>query len=249
MISFLSPCFSFSFSFSLSLSFFSSFLFFFVQWFLLDRNQSALIPREKPLIYRMKMRFYYQMYDAKKKSHLELWRWHFATDMGSGEYDIARCKAGTPTARCVDTITASMQIADLGGVSAPCDWKSGLNVLSKNCVAGAIGFRPILLGGHCHAPSCLKMELWNADTGELLCRQLPTYGTLLSNSTGSRRFDEKGYLALPPCVWGDPALGLEAPPLLLWNTNLTAVKQCNSTYGHTGEMALWQGRGIVVTSR
>ena len=24
---------------------------------------------------------------------------------------------------------------------------------------------------HCHAPTCLKMEMWNNDTGKLLCRQ------------------------------------------------------------------------------
>ena len=30
--------------------------------------------------------------------------------------------------------------------------------------------------GHCHAPSCLSMELYNADTGMLLCRHDPVYG-------------------------------------------------------------------------
>ena len=40
--------------------------------------------------------------------------------------------------------------------------------------------------------------------------------------------------------------GLVEPPLLLWSTNLTAVKTANSTYGHTGEMARWQGHGIIV---
>ena len=32
------------------------------------------------------------------------------------------------------------------------------------------------LSGHCHAPSCLSMELYNADTGMLLCRHDPVYG-------------------------------------------------------------------------
>ena len=36
-------------------------------------------------------------------------------------------------------------------------------------------FRPTT-PGHCHAPSCLSMELYNADTGMLLCRHDPVYG-------------------------------------------------------------------------
>ena len=29
---------------------------------------------------------------------------------------------------------------------------------------------------HCHAPTCLSMEMWNNDTGALLCRQRVLYG-------------------------------------------------------------------------
>jgi len=90
------------------------------------------------------------------------------------------------------------------------------------------------------------MELFNNDTGELICRQLPSYGTLRQNATGERRFEELGYLALPPCVWGDVKQGLKEPPLLRWDTNLSAIKRTNSTYGHTGEMARWQGHGVIV---
>ena len=96
------------------------------------------------------------------------------------------------------------------------------------------------------APTCLSMELFNEDTGESICRNVPTYGTLLANATGERRFEEEGYLALPPCVWGSAEQGLPEPPLLRWDANLTAIKRCNSTYGHTGEMARWQGHGIIV---
>ena len=28
------------------------------------------------------------------------------------------------------------------------------------------------------------------------------------------RFDEPGYIATPPCLWGSPEHGLEAPPLM-----------------------------------
>jgi hypothetical protein len=79
--------------------------------------------------------------------------------------------------------------------------------------------RLIYAGGHCHAPSCISMELYRNDTGELLCRQLPVYGT---GTTGDK-WDQAGYLTLPPCLWGDDA-GLEPSvrhsfrPLSAWNS-------------------------------
>ena len=88
--------------------------------------------------------------------------------------------------------------------------------------------------------------MYNADTGELICRNLPAYGTMRAGAEGPKRFDEAGYLALPPCVWGNASQGLLEPPLLLWDTNLTSIKRVNSTYAHTGEMALWQGHGVLV---
>ena len=38
------------------------------------------------------------------------------------------------------------------------------------------GIKLIYAGGHCHAPSCISMELFHADTGKLLCAHYPTYG-------------------------------------------------------------------------
>ena len=34
----------------------------------------------------------------------------------------------------------------------------------------------IYAAGHCHAPSCISMELYHADTGMLLCSHYPVYG-------------------------------------------------------------------------
>lgn len=63
--------------------------------------------------------------------------------------------------------------------------------------------------GHCHAPSCLSMELYSADTGKLLCRHDPVYGkTHEVNLTNFFQFqqnqvhDELGYVTIPPCLWG-----------------------------------------------
>ena len=147
--------------------------------------------------------------------------------MGAGEYDVPIAPAGTPPEHATHTITAKIQVKDFA--TGPCNYRSGINALTPECKPGSVGFKPIFLGGHCHAPTCLYMELYNNDTGELLCRNVPTYGKLRAGANGTadpnRRFEEAGYLSLPPCVWSeDPASGLPKAPLLTWDTNLSAVK-------------------------
>ena len=82
-----------------------------------------------------------------------------------------------------------------------------------------------------HAPTCLRVELWNNATGELLCRQEPVYGG--SGGVPVSRFDETGYIFQPPCLWGSAEHGLEAPPLAS-GMPITVVAVTNSTYGHHG---------------
>ena len=59
-------------------------------------------------------------------------------------------------------------------------------------------------------------------------------------------YDELGYLALPPCLWGPAEEGLIPPTFLSFDTNLMSIKRNNNTYTHYGEMASWQMRGILV---
>ena len=81
------------------------------------------------------------------------------------------------------------------------------------------------------------MELWDDDKKLLLCRSAPVYGN------GTAAMNENGFmLAHPPCLWGNAAEGLLPPPLIHLDSNLSCVKQSNSTNGHWGEMALWQMR-------
>ena len=84
------------------------------------------------------------------------------------------------------------------------------------------------------------MELYHADTGRLLCSHYPTYGK------SHEIFDEFGYLAIPPCLWGEEDEGLVAPVYLPYDANLTSIKRNNNTYTHYGEMASWQMRGVLV---
>ena len=55
-----------------------------------------------------------------------------------------------------------------------CDTRKG-----NTCTGNSTGFDGINLiyaAGHCHAPTCISMELFNADTGRRLCRHDPVYG-------------------------------------------------------------------------
>ncbi len=43
-----------------------------------------------------------------------------------------------------------------------------------------------------HAPTCLRMEMWNNDTGKLLCASNPIYGG--TGQIDVAKFDEPGYI-------------------------------------------------------
>ena len=81
---------------------------------------------------------------------------------------------------------------------------------------------------------------YNNDTGKLICRQEPIYGSSKSDSRATslgERFNEPGYIATPPCLWGSAQDGLEEPPIMDGVT-IKVVAVTNNTYGHHGEMAL-----------
>jgi len=100
----------------------------------------------------------------------------------------------------------------------------------------------LVMTPHCHAPSCIREELWNADTNELLCNVTaayadPRYGAL------TEVFNERGYMAIPPCLFGEQP-GLRAPIVLSPSTRLRAVKYFNNTFRHLGQMAQWTGLAV-----
>merc|ERR1712216_494885 len=104
--------------------------------------------------------------------------------------------------------------------------------------------RLIYAGGHCHAPACIGIWLYRNDPGhemELLCHQAPVYG---KGNVHLDKYDEAGYLALPPCLWGNDT-GLHPSVFLPKNTPLVSIKKNINTHtGHFGEMASWQMRGV-----
>jgi hypothetical protein len=136
------------------------------KWHLLDQDQE--VPwQDQPLVYYMKFRMYFQEYNPAQ--HKIAYEWNFGIGGATGEYDVPQCPAGTPVENCTHEIT---------GVIEPPSAK-------MHFVAAHF---------HCHAPTCLKMEIYNNKTGELLCREEPYYGQT-KNTTGKDRFDEKGYIA------------------------------------------------------
>ena len=59
------------------------------------------------------------------------------------------------------------------------------------------------------------------------------------------KFDEEGYIVLPPCLWGSKSEGLEPPVYLPPGTPVFSIKRNRNTHqGHFGEMASWQMRGV-----
>jgi hypothetical protein len=112
-------------------------------YYLTDLNQSHLIPDDEQ-VYRMKTRFYFQEYNPAK--HQQLYRWHWQTAMGSGEYDVPQCAPGTPADQCTHTINATIRVSDFA--NGPCDPRSGINALTPACKPNSTGFKPIFLGGH-----------------------------------------------------------------------------------------------------
>lgn len=212
---------------------------------LLDKEQD--IPwLDNYLEYRLKFRFYFEEYKAagvdgsSLPSHQNLVRLFWLTEAFSGEYDIVQCPEGTPPEQCVQVITARWQVRNM---MVDCSLRPDASYCTgKGSTDDKVteGIKLIYAGPHCHAPTCLSMDLFNADTGRLLCHMEPIWGA------SDELYDEKGFLALPPCLWGDISEGLVEPELLTLDTTLLSIKRNNSTLGHTGEMAPWQMRAVVV---
>jgi len=214
---------------------------------LLDADQT---PDNRTDTVYLKFRFYYQPYvpvtpqspfsvfpkesrpsqGPEAPSHLNLHRFYFTTEAFAGEYDVTACPPSTPPSQCVQEITARWKVKDM----LDCDPVKD----PVNCTIGKNGVQLIYAGGHCHAPSCLSLELYNADTGQLICSQIPVFGQGVES-----RFDEPGYISIPPCLWGYDQ-GLVPPTTIYMDTNLLSVKRNNNTIGHYGEMASWQMRGV-----
>jgi len=181
-------------------------------WHLLDNEQD--VPWEKqPLEYWLKFRIYYQEYIPNH--HIETFDITWTIAGAVGEYDVPQCAPGTPVEECTHEIS--------GIIIPPGD---DLHFVAAHY--------------HCHAPTCLSIEIWTYDdtnnkTMDLICKESPYHGR---GNVEDDKFDEEGYIAVPICMWGlHPPF--EKPPLVS-GVPLFVKAITNNTFGHHGEMALPQ---------
>lgn len=185
---------------------------------LLDADQ---VQPSDEMTYRLKFRFWFQDYNGQHN----LERFYYQTEAYAGEYDVPKCEVGTPPEECIHSIHAHFQ---------------GRDMVSKDVEKSRRGFKLIYLAPHCHAPTCIDMELYNADTGDLICH---VNGDLGKGT--DVKYDEEGYIKLNPCLFGEDK-GLLKPQLFSWDSSFTSIKRNNNTNAHYGEMASWQMRGVLV---
>ena len=198
-------------------------------WSLLDADQEIPWPSQ-PLEYRFKFRFWYQQYTpaTPTPSHKAIGGgWGSNVGAGGGglgaEFDVPKCAAGVP------------------GCSVGSDGTWVHTVIGIQTVPSRDSGELVAAHMHCHAPTCLSMSIANNATGEMICESVPTYGgnnpmQPHPKKDKSGKFQEDGFLAVPPCLWGSPKHGLEPSPKIA-GTTLRIVKRSNATWGHHGEMA------------
>merc|ERR1711907_66955 len=204
--------------------------------FLLDSNQT--VPAFVDHVF-YRFRFYFEEYDPAKYqliNHLE-WAGN-GCDSGCGkcpnrcghiEWDVVQGQGsdeGADVSKFQSTFPAGNMLASS---CAPTD----AQCMDIRTVNASKGFKLIMAATHCHAPNCIRQELINKDTGEMLCYGVPTHGQSFTEI-----YNEMGYLSTPPCLRGEQE-DLVDPPVLMLNTTLQMISSFNSTYWHPGQMGIW----------
>lgn len=212
--------------------------------FLLDRNQTVPDFVDETFF---RFRFYYEDYDTTKHQDINHVEWAGnGCDSGCGgqcpnncahiEWDVVKGQ-GSVEGPDVAIFQSTFKAGDM--LAKSCSMTSA-QCMDGRTVDPAKGFKLMMAATHCHAPNCIRQELINVDTGEKLC-----YGaTVLGDS--EENYNEADYLFTPPCLWGNKEDGLMAPPVLQLNTTLQMVTVFNSTYGHPGQMGIWQMKAAPV---
>jgi hypothetical protein len=213
-----------------------------------DADTDPVTGKSNLLRYHMKFRFWYQEYKpavaasgatpATNASHEDLPRIYFQTEANAGEYDIppAFYLEGQPKVVGYPDVKPWPELTPGSSCTGKCphgDDCECVHTITYNHTVS--NMRLIYAGGHCHAPSCIGIWLYRNDPGhemELLCHQAPIYGNGTGVNSVAGMYDEAGYLALPPCLWG-PDEGLEPSVLLPPNTELVSIKRNRNTHqGH-----------------
>ena len=170
-----------------------------------------------------------------RPSHYHVPRYYYLTERDAGEYDVPPAFRGvrdpdipgyegfpistsaddlvlTPGSHCTGDCPHGPTCACYHQITSHFEMKTGSSSRGSPAAASMV-----YAGGHCHAPACLSIELYMNNTGtpELLCRQVSLYG---KGDVAVDRFDEAGYVILPPCLWGTAEEGLQPPVYLAQGT-------------------------------
>lgn len=218
---------------------------------MLDVAQAQESLQREMLRYHFKFRFWFQEYvpatgGSGQPSHYNLDRVYYQTEAHASEYDVppAFPLPGLAIPGYPDWPEDKMT----PGTSCTGECPHGDDCECEHTIQyewSVGGTRLFYAGGHCHAPSCLSLNLYVNESGKLrlLCAQVPKYG---KGNYSKDKFDDKGYITLPPCLWSDdPSEGLNPTEWLPSGTRLVSIKKNRNTHvGHFGEMASWQMRGV-----
>lgn len=206
--------------------------------FLLDQSQIYDAP---VLRYHLKWRFYFDD-DNTTNKYNNLIRLYAQTEAYAGEYDVPPAYVDLNTPPIIGYYDWPLGIPTQG---TKCNDNKCYHILTRRFVLNiSEPIELIMISGHCHAPRCARMELWmdveNKTT--LLCLQIPIVGKGVE-----KRFDEVGYIAIPPCLFGTDQ-HLKLPPRVFnHNTEFISIKHTENTHnGNYGEMASWQMRGAIL---
>ena len=116
----------------------------------------------------------------------------WSTEAVNNEYSVPRSDAdcddaATPAEACVHTIKSRFTGKDTLALGRGCMVSGDASACGDVARIAASGgaFQLVYAAAHCHAPACLSMELWDDDSGELLCRNVPTIGTGSAYAAGA----------------------------------------------------------------
>ena len=218
------------------------------KFLLTDRGQESLIATNTTDTYFLKWRYYFEEYvpptNVQNASHRHIHHWVFLIDDAVNDYEEDNLESMYGINSTVGKIEAHLTVRTMGleDISASYNDNGGIPPvpLYPNTT-----IMPLVMTPHCHAPSCIREEIWNADTGEILCNMTGKYGNAKYGSLYDV-FNEPDYLTIIPCIFGFQK-GLQFPFVLTQDTNITAIKYFNNTWRHLGQMAQWTGLMVYST--
>ena len=121
-------------------------------WFLTDRSEDHLIPKDQVDIYFLKWRLYFQEYQPenglKPASHQHLHHFVFWIDGQVDDYEEDNPHYGT---KSVGKIEAKLKVKDMGLEDLAYPVHDGAPPVPEYSYV-----QPIVMTPHCHAPSCIR---------------------------------------------------------------------------------------------